>query len=239
MTRKENILIEIYNLRNQIAEIKGNTIVNIEEFSQTRKFRDEAADWKEFELKLRIEELKKNLEKAKVEAAQQAAADAFYATEEGQAFKRKCEEKRILLGSEYDCAESATLELIESHLQATLGKQWRANRLSTSYVEFAVVDVDNKPIFGQSVSIYFEKERWGDGQQRFEINVGTCGSHELLPADRTRTMAEFYIGIGKLHANIELLEQMRDTLFSYAEKEANIQKEVRDLDALVKNPTRA
>ena len=37
MTRKENLLIEIYNLRNQIAEIKGNKIVNIEEFSQTRK----------------------------------------------------------------------------------------------------------------------------------------------------------------------------------------------------------
>ena len=58
MTRKENLLIEIYNLRNQIAEIKGSTIVNIEEFSQTRKFRDEAAEWKEYELKLRIEELK-------------------------------------------------------------------------------------------------------------------------------------------------------------------------------------
>ena len=91
MIRKENLLIEIYNLRNQIAEIKGNTIVNIEEFSQTRKFRDEAAEWKEFELKLRIEELKKSLEQAKVEAAQQAAADAFSATEQGQAFKRVCE----------------------------------------------------------------------------------------------------------------------------------------------------
>ena len=57
MTRKEKLLVEIYDLRNQIAEIKGNTIVNIEKFSQTRKFRDEAAEWKEFELKLRIEEL--------------------------------------------------------------------------------------------------------------------------------------------------------------------------------------
>ena len=55
MTRKENLLIEIYNLRNQISEIKGNTLVNIDECSQTRKFRDEAASWKEIELKLRIE----------------------------------------------------------------------------------------------------------------------------------------------------------------------------------------
>ena len=93
MTRKENLLIEIYNLRNQIAEIKGNKIVNIDEFSQTRKFRDEAADWKEIELKLRIEQLKANLAQAKTEDEQQAAADAFYATEEGQAFKRECEEK--------------------------------------------------------------------------------------------------------------------------------------------------
>ena len=238
MTRKENLLIEIYNLRNQISEIKGNKIVNIEEFSQTRKFRDEAAEWKEFELKLRIEELKKNLVRVQIEAKQQAAADAFYATEEGQAFKRECEEKRILLGNEFDSTESATLELIESHIQAALGKQWRADRLSTSYMELAVVDADNKPIFGQSVSIYYEKKCWLGGE-RFQINVGTCGSHDLLPADRTRSMAEFYVGIGKLHANIELLEGIHNTLFGYAEKIANIQKEVRELDELVKNPTRA
>ena len=181
MTRKENLLVEIYNLRNQISEIKGNTIVNIEEFCQTRKFRDEAASWKEFELKLRIEELKKNLEKAKVEAAQQAAADAFYATEQGQAFKRECEEKRILLGSEYDCAESATLELIESHLQAALGKQWRAGRLSTSYMEVTVVDAENKPIFGQSpVRGDHDDRGTGDGQRRDYRHGGVTGQ---LPAE--------------------------------------------------------
>ena len=238
MTRKEKLLVEIYNLRNQIAVVKGDNQENIDELVQSYKFRDEAAGWKEYELKLRIEELKKSLEKAKVEAAQQAAADAFYATEQGQAFKRECEEKRILLGSEYDCAESATLELIESHLQASLGKQWRANRLSTSYVEFAVVDAENKPIFGQSVSIYYEKKCWLGGE-RFQINVGTCGSHDLLPEERGYTMADFYISIGKLHANTELLETIKDALFYYAERIADIQKEVRELDELIKNPTRA
>ena len=238
MTRKEKLLVEIYNLRNQIAVVKGDNQENIDELVQSYKFRDEAAGWKEYELKLRIEELKKSLEKAKVEAAQQAAADAFYATEQGQVFKRECEEKRILLGSEYDCAESATLELIESHLQASLGKQWRANRLSTSYMEFAVVDADNKPIFGQSVSIYYERKCWLGGE-RFQINVGTCGSHDLLPEERGYTMADFYIGIGKLHANTELLETIKDALFYYAERIADIQKEVRELDELIKNPTRA
>ena len=238
MTRKENLLIEIYSLRNQISEIKGNKIVNIEEFSQTRKFRDEAAEWKEFELKLRIEELKKNLVKVQIEAKQQAAADAFYATEQGQAFKRECEEKRILLGNEYDSTESATLELIENHIQAALGEQWIAGRLSTSYVELMVVDADNKPIFGQSVSIYYEKKCWLGGE-RFQINVGTCGSHDLLPEERGYTMADFYIGIGKLHANQELLETIKDALFYYAERIADIQKEVRELDELIKNPTRA
>ena len=46
MMRKENLLVEIYNLRNQIAEIKGNNMVNIDEFSQTRKFLDEYDDVK-------------------------------------------------------------------------------------------------------------------------------------------------------------------------------------------------
>ena len=239
MTRKENLLIEIYNLRNQISEIKGNKIVNIEEFSQTRKFRDEAAEWKEFELKLRIEEFKKNLVKVQIEAKQQAAADAFYATEEGKAFKQECDEKRLLLCFEHSNVENSTLIELEIAISNALGAQWRVGNLSTSYVELAVVDADNKKIFGQSVSIYYEKSRWGDRKPRFQINVGTCGSHDLLPADRTRSMAEFYIGIGKLHANIELLEGIRNTLFGYAEKIADIQKEVHELDELVKNPTRA
>ena len=238
MTRKENLLIEIYNLRNQIAEIKGNKIVNIDEFSQTRKFRDEASEWKKIELKLRIEQLKANLAQAKTEAEQQAAADAFYATEEGQAFKRECEEKRALLYIEFENNENATLLSLDIQVKAALGAQWKVDRLSTTYMELAVTDENNKKIFGQSVSIYYEKKCWLGGE-RFQINVGTCGSHDLLPEERGYTMAEFYIGIGKLHANIELLEQMRDTLFGYAEKEANIQKEVRELDELIKNPTRA
>ena len=152
MTRKENLLIEIYNLRNQISEIKGNKIVNIEEFSQTRKFRDEAAEWKEFELKLRIEELKKNLAQAKTEAEQQAAADAFYATEEGQAFKREYEEKRALLYIEFENNENATLLSLDIQIKATLGAQWKVDRLSTTYMELAVTDKRSSARACQSTS---------------------------------------------------------------------------------------
>ena len=83
-----------------------------------------------------------------------------------------------------------------------------------------------------------EKKCWLGGEH-FQINVGTCGSHDLLPEERCYTMADFYIGIGKLHANTELLETIKDALFYYAERIADIQKEVRDLDELIKNPTRA
>jgi len=61
----------------------------------------------------------------------------------------------------------------------------------------------------------------------------------LLPEERSRSMAEFYIGIGKLHANTELLNTIKTALFYYAERIANIQKEIRDLDESIKNPTRA
>ena len=60
------------------------------------------------------------------------------------------------------------------------------------------MDAENKPIFGQSVSIYYEKKCWLGGE-RFQINVGTCGSHDLLPEERGYTMAGFYIGIGQLY----------------------------------------
>ena len=40
-------------------------------------------------------------------------------------------------------------------------------------------------------------------------------------------------------ANTELLETIKDALFYYAERIADIQKEVCELDELIKNPTRA
>ena len=86
------------------------------------------------------------------------------------------------------------------------------------------------------MSIYYEKKCWLGGE-RVQINVGTCGSHDLLPEERGYTMADFYIGIGKLHANQELLETIKEALFYYAERIADIQKEVRELDELIKNPT--
>ena len=238
MTRKEKLVMEIAEVRYELRTLKGQEAVMPEDYYNSHMYQLEVKTNKVYELEEQLKGLKESLEKAKLDTQIKERTEAYYATEQGQAFKRECEEKRILLGNEYDCAESATLELIESHLQATLGKQWRANRLSTSYVELAVVDADNKPIFGQSVSIYYEKKCWLSGE-RFQINVGTCGSHDLLPEERGYTMADFYIGIGKLHANTELLETIKDALFYYAERIADIQKEVRELDELIKNPTRA
>ena len=146
MTRKENLLKEVYNLRNQIAEVKGNDQVNIDELVQSYKFRDEAAEWKEYELKLRIEALTEGLEKAKVEAAQRAAADAFYATEEGQAYRRECQERRALLAAEYDTVESSTLINLEILINTTLGLNWKVGRLSTTNLELGIKGADGKSV---------------------------------------------------------------------------------------------
>lgn len=238
MTRKENLLKEVYNLRNQIALIKGEEQVNIDELVQSYKFRNEAAEWKEYELKLRIEALTEGLEKLKVEAAQRAAADAFYATDKGQAFKRECQEKRALLAAEYDTVESSTLINLEILINTALGLRWKVGRLSTSNLELGIKGADGRFIFGQTTTIYYGFERWAN-KERFEINVGTCGSHDLLPSESVGSMAEFYIGIGKLHADTEFLTSLRKLLYDYAERINNIEQEVRDLDAQIKNLTQA
>lgn len=238
MTRKENLLKEVYNLRNQIAEVKGNEQVNIDELVQSYKFRDEAAEWKEYELQLRIEALTEGLEKVKVEATQRAAADAFYATDEGQAFRRECQEKRALLAAEYDTVESSTLINLEILINTTLGLNWKVGHLSTTNLELGIKGADGKFLFGQTTTIYYGYERWAS-QERFEINVGTCGSHELMPSESVGSMAAFYIGIGKLHADTEFLTTLRKLLYDYAERINNIEQEVRHLDAQIKNPKQA
>ena len=62
MTRKETLLKEVYAIRNLIAEVKGKEQEDLEALVNTWKFKDEAKRWKEYELKIRIEQMQELLE---------------------------------------------------------------------------------------------------------------------------------------------------------------------------------
>src|SRR5574344_2089536 len=90
-TRKETLLIEIYNLRNQICELKGKEQTNIEQFTKSTQFYNEERTWKEYQLKVRLEEMQDALERTKHEVEVTRQREHFYSTAEGQAHKAELE----------------------------------------------------------------------------------------------------------------------------------------------------
>ena len=70
----------------------------------------------------------------------------------------------------------------------------------------------------------------------FEINFGSCGSHELLPQQTAGSFASFFIGIGKLHADTSFLSWLKDISFGYADRCKELRNEYNILNERLENP---
>lgn len=243
MTRKETILREVYIIRNLIAEVKGNEQTNIDELVKTWKFKDEAKRWKEYELKIRVEQMQELLEIAKKDQLMKNSADEFYSTPEGEEFKRATEQALAEVQRTYEETKLQVAADIKAELQKQIGKDWTIGYLGDECITIGIINPE-KPedtIFGQRADIRFKKDDWnyGDKVDRFEINIGTCGSHDLMPQQLAGSFANFYIGIGKLHTNTEFLTWLKDILFGYAERNTELRKEYNELESKLENPLNA
>ena len=69
----------------------------------------------------------------------------------------------------------------------------------------------------------------------FEINFGSCGSHELLPQQTAGSFASFFIGIGKLHADTSFLSWLKDISFGYADRCKELRNEYNSLNERLEN----
>lgn len=214
MTRKKNLLIEYYTLQNQINALSGNEQTDIEAYTQSWQFHDEAQRGKEYELKERVEMLKRSLDKTKREMEIQAKADAFYATAEGQVFRTETEERIKRGRQDWQALEHDTMVAIEAKLFEALGKDWSIISYSPTNLRFGVraKSGDRQFVFGQEVEIYYDPhKRWNSDEERFEMNFGSCGSFDILDTS-AESFAAFHIGVGLLLANKELCEWLRTTL---------------------------
>jgi len=239
MTRKENLLITIYELRNSLSEINGKETTDIAEFSKSYRFHEEVKRWKEYELKERIEMLQKELIRAKAKKEVDAKKEVYLQTEEGKAAFEAKMAKKDELEKAYDSLEAVTRYTIEKSIKQTIGDHWTVKSFSDTSMKIGILGEDGKAIFGQDADIYFEEKAWGTGEQRFEINIGTCGSCPLDEGTKAGSFSRFYIGIGQIFSNAEFLSWLKDTLFGYARGINDIRKQLREIDAWFENPFKA
>lgn len=237
MTRKEILLKEVYAIRNLIAEVKGKEQEDLEVLVSTWKFKEEAKRWKEHELRTRIEQLGELLTIAKKDKAIKDAAEDYYLTPEGATFKTETEAAMKQTEAIFEETREQVTSDIKAELQKHLGNDWSISRLTSSYMEIGVLDPEkeNQLIFGQTAEIYFERRNY-KGCERFEINFGSCGSHELLPQQTVGSFASFFIGIGRLHADTSFLAWLKDIAFGYADRCKELRDEYNSLEARLENP---
>lgn len=228
---------EVYAIRNLIAEVKGKEQEDLEALVHTWKFKEEAKRWKEHELRARIEQLGELLTIAKKDKAIKDAAEDYYLTPEGVAFKAETEAAMKQTETIFEETREQVTSDIKAELQKHLGNDWSISRLTSSYMEIGVLDPEkeNNLIFGQTAEIYFERRNY-KGYERFDINFGSCGSHELLPQQTAGSFASFFIGIGKLHADTSFLAWLKDIAFGYADRCKELQDEYNSLEARLENP---
>lgn len=218
MATKADLLLQTYTLRYEIATVKGEVenLLTPEQYSNTYRYYEQLKKSKLYELKQDVEMLTRALESAKVKKAASEARAAFFSTPEGRAFKS--EKEAALEAEQKSCSRYCidSLQKIESLVRTTLGQYWEVQGLSTSHLQLGVKK-DGKPVFGQSVDIYYDRRDWlNENREKFEISVGSTGNFDL-EKNEVGDRAKFYMDFGKFLADATLLAALKETIYGYAE----------------------
>lgn len=242
MTRKENLLKEVYLLKNRIAQIDGTAQTDVEQIARTGKFACEAKNARVSDLEFRIDTLKGQYRKAVEKKEREERNASYFATPEGAARKQTIEKEIDAARQEWDRSERRLVADMEERIRQTLGEQWGVSRYTKGCLVIGVIDPEKSTteqrefFFGQTIAISYDMRPWGEGQERFETNVGTCGSCSMTGGRTVGERAFFYVGIGKLFADQELVEYLRTTIRDAAESFDKAVEKVCGLEAELQNP---
>ena len=136
--------------------------------------------------------------------------------------------------------EDETIRTLDEQIKHRLGAHWGVGTLRDTYLEIGVChpEIPGKFYFGQTAEIYCSLDIWKE-KQRFEINVGTCGSTDLLGGNTEGERSRFYIGIGQLFASTDLCEWIKQTMMEYQEQSEAFFKQIKEIQDQISNPLQA
>lgn len=237
MTRKENLLVRKYELQNELAALKGEETVDINELTSGWRFHDTVKNSYEYRLKDDVERLQRLIEKQKVINEKNSKTEAFYNTEEGKELKKSLEKAIAELSAEQEKYESDALDNFKNWIKSLLGEYWTVKRLYDNCITFSVWDAEKKDyVFAQDIEVDCERRYWlSDNKERFETNVGTTGSFNL-EEQNVGDRALFYRDLGKFLSNIEKLQELKKMMFLFADKRSMIRKAFKETEDRLENP---
>lgn len=161
--------------------------------------------------------------------------------------RRESAEKQMeSIGKELQILENDTAHLINKQLAAHEFPFWKVCRMNSTRasVEINMSKTDEElrvllPYeqlrFGYSVDMAFYVERWGRKPTQ-EMNFGTMGSFSLYGVEPDEPRAEYYISIGKMLQDKDLLEYIEGMMLDYKKRRDDLVKIYDALENFLNNP---
>ena len=108
------------------------------------------------------------------------------------------------------------------------------NRTTSSDPSLLVEDDRSITRFGCDLDFYFKPFIKDDPDFVPQINLGTTGSFPIMHGDTDR--AQFYIELGKLLSNEDLLSNIERIMLDYSEKVEKYRSDVKHYESFLDNP---
>lgn len=240
MTRKEILFRENITLWNEYHTLTGAATTDLDEYAQTYKYQKALKESRAFDLEQANESLRQKIEKAKAEKEHAAKVEAFYQTPEGIRLMAELDAQELAAIVEFKETDEAMRRELQDFIHRTLGDYWTLETFGPTCVSFAIAKPgeDKGTVFGQTIEIFYERNSWFTGKDRFEVSVGSTGSFEALSANQG-DRARFYIDLGKFLADQQGLQQLRDRLYEHADKMDQIRARIKAVQDRKDNPFEA
>lgn len=230
MTKKEKLANEYIALRKEFdgEEFKENLTEN-QIWYLVREF-------KVYQLETKIEAVKRAIKEKELRLKK----EAYYATPEGQAYKKNIEDQLEKYHQDYKKLHDEFEGWIISEVNRMCPGGWGA-RLSLGYMSGNVVigllnrdpERNFELQFGHEFTIYFDSYAFGKKSPRFELNYGTLGSFDLFN-DETRPL--YLNGLATISNNKEWLQLLMAKFIETVHKATELSKSLDKLNVKLNNP---
>ena len=237
MTRKEILFRESITLWNEYHTLTGAATTDLDEYAQTYKYQKALKESRAFDLERANESLRQKIAKAKAEKEHAAKVEAFYQTPEGIKLMAELDAQELAAIVEFKETDEAMRSELQGFIHRTLGGYWTLETFGPTCVSFAIAKPGEEKgtVFGQTIEVFYERNSWFTGKDRFEVSVGSTGSFEALSANQG-DRARFYIDLGKFLADQQGLQTLRERLFQHADKMNEIRRRIKAAQDRKDNP---
>lgn len=242
MRTNKDLLKEVYRLRNLIAGERDERQTDLAQIESDYRFQRELRELKGYELREQIDALNREYIRIVDDKQRQARNNVYFASPEGAAHKQRLEEAIAQRRQAWKEHMQQSALFIESRLQQTLGPHWGVSSYNKEQMTISVIDAagstqqQRKYYFGQDIDIWYE-DRMGRGTNvRFRANCGTTGSFEMEGGESVGERALFYVGVGRLLSDRNLVRDIRNTMTATIQVVDNLRNELSLLQKELDDP---